>query len=83
MIPLTTLFDDYIDRPILTEQKNPFESIVPPPIKVGRNNEVVLVYLILERYVQIWRELSLIMIVFSITIAQDNEVVLSSLAFRR
>ena len=31
MIPLTTLLDDYIDQPKLTEQKNPFEYIVPPP----------------------------------------------------
>ena len=25
--------DEYIDRPKLTEQKNPFEYIVPPPLK--------------------------------------------------
>ena len=31
MIPLTFLYDEYIDRPKLTEQKNPFEYIVPPP----------------------------------------------------
>ena len=31
MIPVSTLFDEYIDRPKLTEQKNPFEYIVPPP----------------------------------------------------
>ena len=31
MIPLTFLYDDYIYRPKLTEQKNPFEYIVPPP----------------------------------------------------
>ena len=30
MIPLTTLYDEYIDRPKLSEQKNPFEYIVPP-----------------------------------------------------
>ena len=30
MIPLTTLYDEYIDRSNLTEQKNPFEYIVPP-----------------------------------------------------
>ena len=30
MIPLTILYDDYIDRPKLSEQKNPFEYIVPP-----------------------------------------------------
>ena len=33
MIPLTTLYDGYIDRPKLTEQKNPFEYLVPPPLK--------------------------------------------------
>ena len=37
MIPLTTLYDEYIDRSKLTEQKNPFEYIVIPP-QEGRNN---------------------------------------------
>ena len=31
MLPLTFLYDEYIDRPKLTEQKNPFEYIVPAP----------------------------------------------------
>ena len=32
MIPLTFLYDEYIDRPKFTEQKkNPFEYIVPSP----------------------------------------------------
>ena len=31
MIPVSTLYDEYIDRPKLTEQKNPAEYIVPPP----------------------------------------------------
>ena len=31
MIPLTFLYDEYIDRPKLTDQKNPFKYIVPPP----------------------------------------------------
>ena len=31
MIPLTFLYDEYIDRPKLSEQKKPFEYIVPPP----------------------------------------------------
>ena len=31
MIPVSTLYDEYIDRRKLTEQKNPFEYIVPPP----------------------------------------------------
>ena len=30
MIPVSTLYDEYIDRPKLSEQKNPFEYIVPP-----------------------------------------------------
>ena len=40
MIPVSTLYDEYIDRPKLTEpKKKPFEYIVPPPLKRGRNNE--------------------------------------------
>ena len=39
MIPLTYLCDEYIDRPKLTEQKNPFEHIVPPPREGGRNKK--------------------------------------------
>ena len=36
MIPLTTLYNEYIDRPKFSEQKNPFEYIVPPsPQKRG------------------------------------------------
>ena len=35
MIPVSTLCDEYIDRPKLTEQKNPFEYIVPPPPQEG------------------------------------------------
>ena len=35
MIPLTFLYDEYIDRPKLPEQKNPFEYIVPPPPTCG------------------------------------------------
>ena len=31
MIPLTTLYDEYIDGSKLSEQKKPFEYIVPPP----------------------------------------------------
>ena len=33
MMPLTFLYDEYIDRPKFTEQKkkNPFEYIVPSP----------------------------------------------------
>ena len=43
MILLTTLCDDYIDRPKLTEQKLSFECIVraPPPTKVGRNDKKI------------------------------------------
>ena len=40
MIPLTILYDEYIDSRKLTEQNNPFDYIVPPPspIERGRNN---------------------------------------------
>ena len=38
MIPLAFLYDEYIDRPKLSEQqKNPFEYIVPPPSGVATN----------------------------------------------
>ena len=40
MIPLTILYDEYIDRPKLIEQKNPVEYIVPPsPLKWGSEQE--------------------------------------------
>ena len=45
MIPVSTLYDEYIDRPKLSEQKNPFEYIVPPPpppLKRGRKNNLLL-----------------------------------------
>ena len=35
MIPVSTLYHEYIGRPKLTEQKNPFEYIVPPPPSRG------------------------------------------------
>ena len=38
MIPLTTLYDDYIDRPKLTEQKKPiwvYSSSLPTNVGVG------------------------------------------------
>ena len=31
MIPVSTLYDEYIDRPKFSEQKSPFEYKVPPP----------------------------------------------------
>ena len=41
MIPLTFLSDEYIDQPKLSEQKNPFDYLVPPPPphKWGRNKK--------------------------------------------
>ena len=39
MMPLTTLYGYYIDRPKLSEQKNSVEYIVPPPSRgVGTIN---------------------------------------------
>ena len=35
MIPVSTLYDEYIDWPKLTEQKKPVEYIVPPPPSRG------------------------------------------------
>ena len=36
MIPLTSLYDKYIDRPKLTGQKKPLENIFPPSLKWAR-----------------------------------------------
>ena len=44
MIQAAILYDEYIDRPKLTEHKNTFEYIVPPP-QLGRNNEYMLSFL--------------------------------------
>ena len=33
MIPLSTLYDDHSDWPKVTAQKNPFEYIVPLPLR--------------------------------------------------
>ena len=40
IIPLTILYNEYIDRPKFTEQKkkNPVKYIVPPSLR-GRNNK--------------------------------------------
>ena len=39
MLPLTILYDEYIDRSKLTEQKKPVEYVVPPPSRgVGTKN---------------------------------------------
>ena len=34
MIPLATLYDEYIGRPKLSEQKKTVDYIVPPPSRV-------------------------------------------------
>ena len=42
MIPVSTLYDEYIERRKFTEQKkNPVEYIVPPP-QEGRNNKIII-----------------------------------------
>ena len=38
MIPLTFLYDEYIDLPKLFEQKKPLEYIIPPPTSGGTNS---------------------------------------------
>ena len=44
MIPLTFLYDEYIDRPKLFEQKNPFEYTVPPPTSRVRTITAVKIF---------------------------------------
>ena len=54
MIPLTTLYDDYIDRPKLSEQKNPVEYIVPPsPLKWGSERTITFEKTSMQYYIDI------------------------------
>ena len=39
MTPLTTLYDEYIDRPKLIDQKPPFENITPRPLPLQKRSE--------------------------------------------
>ena len=50
MIPLTTVYDEYIDRSKLSYQKKTFEYIVPPPSIGVRTNFCFdcLVYFVFE-----------------------------------
>ena len=50
MIPLTFLYDEYIDRPKFTEQKkkNPFEYIVPSPTS-GVGTKIKILFYKLRR----------------------------------
>ena len=43
ILPLSFLYDEYIDRPKLTEQK-PISVLVPPPLKWSRNKNCMLWY---------------------------------------
>ena len=55
MIPLTFLYDEYIDRPKFSEQKNPFEYIFPPP-PVGSEQGTLLLSLIrIKSNFVLWR----------------------------
>ena len=59
MIQLTTLYDNFIDRPKLSEQKKiPFEYIVPPPLKwVGiKTSSFVSIYLPLSELKAVYED---------------------------
>ena len=61
MIPLTFLYDEYIDRPKLTEQKNPFEYIVPPPTsRVGTKKNLNKTFFKLKTIRQLVRKIGLL-----------------------
>ena len=49
MIPVTFLYDEYIDRPKLSEQKKPFEYIFPPPTN-GVETTIYLKYIQVPQY---------------------------------
>ena len=48
MIPLTTVYDDYICHAKLTEQKKPSEYIIPPPTKVGWYKKIRLYFCLMH-----------------------------------
>ena len=41
MVPVSTLYDEYIDRPKLAEQKKPILVYSSSPLKRGRNNKTL------------------------------------------
>ena len=42
MMPITTLYDEYVDRPKLTEQKTPVYHLIPPPPKCGGQQKLAV-----------------------------------------
>ena len=42
MIPITTLYDEYFDRPKMTDQEIPFDYIFPSPTKVAREKNAAV-----------------------------------------
>ena len=54
MVPLTYLYDEYVDRPKLSEQKKPICVYSSSPNKSGRNknflNVTYLVHIIEEQF---------------------------------
>ena len=49
MMPLTILYDEYIDQQKLNEQKIPLEYIVPPPLKWVGTIRPNLIFISIER----------------------------------
>ena len=41
MMPVSTLYDEYIDRPKLSKQKTHLSMQSPPPLKRGRNKKIL------------------------------------------
>ena len=65
MVPLPALYDEHIDGSKLTEQKKPFEYIVPTHTKVGRNKYLNLAKSIQKSLSSANRALATIMIFLS------------------
>ena len=53
MIPVSTLYDEYIERRKFTEQKNPFEYIVPPPSRGSEQQAAVYDKFTIDQHVNV------------------------------
>ena len=72
MISLTFLYDEYIDRPKLTEQKKPIRVFSSFPHKWGRNNKKDIFPLLLSFFIS--EATKLLLLSYSVSIITDISV---------